>query len=985
MAQQPNNKPFQQYQGQQVNEIPAGFIEAMGAMGQAYASIGQNIAQGMQMYKKRADEADVAKERANPIIYKTVTEVNNLKAGGIFEEGEDGNLRIAEGKETMLDPAKMGEVFKSLDLYNRTKGGTRELSASEYVGLAERVKAEAEAAKADREERLIVAKEGQVIADREAARAKEESERRKTQLDAWKEVTKAIGDTESRHSLERQQEMLTGPVNQQNEERRRGEMASLRDMQVLYKPDFGKNPTNLSSNYYNQGNGFNTGEVVPASYLPGQSRERPEAPGTSWADSKVPDISNQDGVTLPDAARYQQQGTESQGGAARTRPNALTNRAAFSSAAAVAPDLSRYATKSSALAPGLETSQKPQATEPAAPAQEAAPAATAAPAAPAAPPIKPIDIPASGVEAPEGQVARNKGNAVYRSSTSNKLNYTGAYDVLTTSRGDIRRVSISTEDDFLTVGMKKTDPFAITVDESGHPTVIMNGRMDSVDAKNATDMAGMALRFLAENRVASFGITDAQRSAVEGLPLPDGSTGIDPMLWRRALVASGIAIGRIQPAAGQNINQLTYGDMFKIPQFRSIGQIAAGEERAVSSSFNVNTRKVPTSTPLTNRTGASLEMTTSGSVGGVQFVSVLRSAAPRKRFADAGIPITADMERTFDSMDAQDKFANDLVAAQSLSAKREFEAQQARAGAGASISTKVSLNTNIARNFGELSKRYPGANQPTGEQFGHFNVPLPFKGPTSQYTSFDLTRVIEDFNSPDPEIAEKAGKDLTLMTARLSSGGVSEVQINKAAEATQLFNEAIGAISELSYANKRISEMNIIDDIATRIGIGPIQKELKAAEIRGMFLRGAIRPIIAGSGNPAVYEQLMIEATIPNLQSLTSIRSWDRARIQALALVTASGYIERMRANGFTEVTQEAIDNINLKLEAAYGDKAPKFKAEDFSGANSWMSVQTSPKRRDEWLKKRGIPTVDELNMSNEAKKWSYDGKGSIIRNKETK
>jgi hypothetical protein len=48
--------PFQKYQGEQVQQIPAGYVEAMGSMGKAYASIGQSIAGGIVEKSKRDDE-----------------------------------------------------------------------------------------------------------------------------------------------------------------------------------------------------------------------------------------------------------------------------------------------------------------------------------------------------------------------------------------------------------------------------------------------------------------------------------------------------------------------------------------------------------------------------------------------------------------------------------------------------------------------------------------------------------------------------------------------------------------------------------------------------------------------------------------------------------------------------------------------------------------------------------------------------------------
>ena len=138
-----------------------------------------------------------------------------------------------------------------------------------------------------------------------------------------------------------------------------------------------------------------------------------------------------------------------------------------------------------------------------------------------------------------------------------------------------------------------------------------------------------------------------------------------------------------------------------------------------------------------------------------------------------------------------------------------------------------------------------------------------------------------------------------------------------------------------------------------------------------MFLRGELRPIIAGPGNPAVYEQQMIEATIPNMQSMFSIRSWDQKRIGALALVTVSTYVTEMQKQGF-QVTDQSVSEINSMVRDAYGPKAPQFKKEDFVGKDSWFSVSANAEKREKWLRAKGIGTAAELNAQNASRAFGW-------------
>jgi hypothetical protein len=290
---------------------------------------------------------------------------------------------------------------------------------------------------------------------------------------------------------------------------------------------------------------------------------------------------------------------------------------------------------------------------------------------------------------------------------------------------------------------------------------------------------------------------------------------------------------------------------------------------------------------------------------------------------------------------------------------------------------RIQAGEQIAVTFGDKLRNYPGALESSGQQFGYFSVPLPLKGPNQRYTSKDLDDLFDGLNSTDLKIAADAGRTLSKMTFKISAGGANQEQRDRASVATRDFNEAAAAIAEIRDANDTATRQGLVESLATRLGWGPDQAKFKASDIRAMYLRGTIRPIIAGPGNPAIYEQEMVNATIPNIQAMFAIRSWDKARIGSLAIVTATGYIERMRQNGFTDVSQEAVDNINEKLKASYGEKAPTLTREDLIGDASWSKARRSPAEAAAWLEKKGFATTKQLQLQNTEYKWKFESDSS--------
>jgi hypothetical protein len=124
--------PFQKYQGEQVQQIPAGYVEAMGSMGRAYASIGQSIAGGIEEADKRAQEE--AKTRGSLKAYlKEDPRIQTIEQGlsaGWLAKGEDGTVGVVPGKEQLVDPNKAKPY---LDFYNQTGGDGSKLTGAKFT------------------------------------------------------------------------------------------------------------------------------------------------------------------------------------------------------------------------------------------------------------------------------------------------------------------------------------------------------------------------------------------------------------------------------------------------------------------------------------------------------------------------------------------------------------------------------------------------------------------------------------------------------------------------------------------------------------------------------------------------------------------------------------------------------------------------------------------------------------------------------------
>jgi hypothetical protein len=147
--------PFQKYQGEQVQQIPAGYVEAMGSMGKAYASIGQSIAGGLQEADKKATEEAKLQGSLAPYIKndKRIQTVDGMIRSGTLVKNEDGTVAVNPIYEGVWDASKAKPI---MDFYNQTGGDGSKLTGTALTKFATEFEAQqkydaAQAAKADKE------------------------------------------------------------------------------------------------------------------------------------------------------------------------------------------------------------------------------------------------------------------------------------------------------------------------------------------------------------------------------------------------------------------------------------------------------------------------------------------------------------------------------------------------------------------------------------------------------------------------------------------------------------------------------------------------------------------------------------------------------------------------------------------------------------------------------------------------------------------
>jgi hypothetical protein len=132
---------FQKYQGEQVQQIPAGYVEAMGSMGKAYANIGQSIAGGIIEADKRAQEE--AKIQGGLSIYlrndPRNKAVESALSTGLLKKDAEGNVIVPEENANKLD---LATATSAIDFYNKTGGDGTKLKGADLTRFATQFEAQ---------------------------------------------------------------------------------------------------------------------------------------------------------------------------------------------------------------------------------------------------------------------------------------------------------------------------------------------------------------------------------------------------------------------------------------------------------------------------------------------------------------------------------------------------------------------------------------------------------------------------------------------------------------------------------------------------------------------------------------------------------------------------------------------------------------------------------------------------------------------------
>lgn len=161
--------PFAKYQGQRVQEIPGGFIEAYGrageSIGRGILSIGESVVKGMEA----AEQQKVVNAQLKPLISKDVQSVENFIQQGWLRKNEDGSVAVTAEGAGKFDTDRLN---KAIAIYGMTNGGTKQMDRAGAAEIAatyqtfdaeqkakvERIKAEADATKAEAEAGALNAK-----------------------------------------------------------------------------------------------------------------------------------------------------------------------------------------------------------------------------------------------------------------------------------------------------------------------------------------------------------------------------------------------------------------------------------------------------------------------------------------------------------------------------------------------------------------------------------------------------------------------------------------------------------------------------------------------------------------------------------------------------------------------------------------------------------------------------------------------------------
>jgi hypothetical protein len=136
--------PFQKYQGEQVQQIAPGFVEAYGRAGQSIgagiASFADQAAKGFEAAEERRNQEAKIRGSLAPYLKadnRTKAVELALKTGEI-EKAEDGTVNIRPDLTELMTP----QAQDAIDFYNKTGGDGSRLQGNDLVEFATRLQAQ---------------------------------------------------------------------------------------------------------------------------------------------------------------------------------------------------------------------------------------------------------------------------------------------------------------------------------------------------------------------------------------------------------------------------------------------------------------------------------------------------------------------------------------------------------------------------------------------------------------------------------------------------------------------------------------------------------------------------------------------------------------------------------------------------------------------------------------------------------------------------
>lgn len=850
-----SKKAFQKYQGEQVNQIPAGYVEAMGSIGKAYAEIGASIGKAITSAAEINRENNEIKQQASGVVDETNQSIKRFIDNGDLIVGEDGKVVPAPGKEGIFDSERLNS---SLNIYNTTKGRpASELSRSEAKGVLNEYKSMTDRSAALREQRKIDLQEQELKLKEAAANEGRTNENRKWLLDAYKTSQDGLNALSKTHGEQVQSEIMRlgqeDPAGQarRNEERRQRSDDINFFRQKLYETAPTRQPTKTSS------------------------------------------------VDISGFGEYSISQSEAEGGRPSESPSS--------------------AVETTETTASSSTSQS----SPSSP-------ATGAPSVGQAPRVVPINESAGK----PGEIATGPG--VYQ-------NPDGTLTVDTTGADtDLYNRPLRTAtDDAYVVGAANVQRVGIARTSDGKIAVTYNKDNANSLMPIVKDVV-IANRLMQSGRIRNFTPSQEQLDYVKNSGMyPAYAEG--GIAWNKAVVASLVAQGKLKTEPGQSREFLGQGD-------ETIFSIV--DDLDTKSNVEViQSSTAPSSIP-----------------GMTGLVPQLPSFQVIENFRKAGVTPSSETLASLRFLDDNHRFASglavDIAKAQADSEAARLAAQQTIKERGETASTFATLGTKL----GEAMTGYPGVFESSGLQYGFFARTLPNNSATGKpWTKAEIAYIGGNMTSDDPKTQESALKALPLLRADLARNAIGDKALKEAAKATADFENTMGALGVINVELNRQGANNstltdILQTSLESIGIAPGGGEMRAAKIHQLFLMGSLREPIVGPGNPAIYEQMLLQSAIPSVDALFRIPKWEQKRLQTLALVSAGSYLTSMRQSGLS-ATPESVQFINERLKSVYGDRFIPFKAEQLIGPNGWLNVRGNQAEAERWLRANGMSTAADFRV----------------------